>query len=115
MTNDEAIKKINNARKRLMEKTWLSLDEHEAFDMAIAALKGNQSLNNENLKELMFYRKAIKILKESDRERKVWYISPDGEIGVMYGNTVILLLNHGIYKFYDTYEEAKRAIGKHNE
>ena len=31
------------------------------------------NMNVENMKELMYYRKAIKLLKEDDSSREVWY------------------------------------------
>ena len=59
--------------------------------------------------ELLDYRKAEKILVEDDKNRNVWYIS-NGEIYEMQGNTVLLLIKRGIHKFYDTYQEAKKAL-----
>ena len=65
------------------------------------------NMNVENMKELMYYRKAIKLLKEDDSSREVWFIGENGKTYCMYGNTLILALQQGIYRFYDTCEEAE--------
>src|SRR5574344_2111741 len=67
------------------------------------------NMNVENMKELMYYRKAIKILKEDDSSREVWYVGENGKTYCMRGNTVILALQQGIYRFYDTCEEAEKS------
>lgn len=67
------------------------------------------NMNVENMKELMYYRKAIKLLKEDDSSREVWFIGENGKTYCMYGNTLILALQQGIYRFYDTCEEAERS------
>ena len=64
-----------------------------------------------SMKDLLFYRKAIKTLVNGDKKKTVWYVSGNN-VNCMQGNTVLLLLCHGIYKFYDTKEEAMRAKGK---
>ena len=66
-------------------------------------------MNSENMKELLYYRKAIKILKDSDSSREVWFVGENGKTYCMNGNTVILALQQGIYRFYDTYEEAEKS------
>ena len=66
-------------------------------------------INTENIKELLYYRKAIKLLKEDDSSREVWYVGENGKTYCMRGNTVILALQRGIYRFYDTCEEAEKS------
>ena len=68
--------------------------------------RGNM-INTENIKELLYYRKAIKILKEDDSSREVWYVGENSKIYCMRGNTAILALQQGIYRFYDTYDKLK--------
>ena len=67
-------------------------------------------MNSDNMKELLFHRKAMKILKESDEKRDVYFYSPeDNQVYMVHGNTVILAMERGIYKFYDSREEAEKA------
>ena len=54
------------------------------------------NMNVENMKELMYYRKAIKLLKEDDSSREVWYVGENGKTYCMRGNTIILALQQGI-------------------
>ena len=67
-------------------------------------------MTDENMKELLFYRKAMKISQESDAKREVYIYSPeDNQVYMMHGNTVILVLGCGIYRFYDSREEAEKT------
>ena len=124
MTNKEAIVEF---KQRLPIKDCKEQipEYYSAMELAISALEENSKLKAEIeqlkaeleqsvklpckerfYKELLDYRKAEKILVESDKNRGVWYIY-DGKIYKMQGNTVLLLIQKGIHTFYDTYKDAK--------